>query len=54
MCDENPAEVERLTTFPRPMKLPKKPPTIAPAMPMRIVTKNPPGSFPGMMARALQ
>ena len=26
-------------TFPRPMKLPRKPPTIAPAMSMRIVTK---------------
>ncbi len=37
------------STFPRPIKLPRKPPTIAPAMPMRIVTKNPPGSFPGMM-----
>jgi len=27
------------STFPRPMKLPRKPPTIAPTMPMRIVTK---------------
>jgi hypothetical protein len=37
------------STFPRPMKLPRKPPMIAPAMPIRIVTKIPPGSFPGMM-----
>jgi hypothetical protein len=29
------------------VKLPRKPPTIAPAMPMRIVTMIPPGSFPG-------
>jgi hypothetical protein len=36
------------STLPRPMKLPRKPPTIAPAMPMRIVTRHPPGSFPGM------
>ena len=37
------------STFPRPMKLPRNPPTIAPTMPMRIVTKIPPGSFPGMI-----
>jgi len=41
------------STFPRPMKLPRKPPTIAPAMPMRIVTMIPPGSFPGMMNFAI-
>ena len=35
------------STFPRPMKLPRKPPTIAPAMPMRIVTKIPAWVFPG-------
>ena len=35
------------STFPSPMKLPRKPPTIAPAMAMRIVTIIPPGSFPG-------
>src|SRR6516164_5625112 len=41
------------STFPRPMKLPTKPPTIAPAIPMRIVTMIPPGSFPGMMNFAI-
>ena len=39
------------STFPRPMKLPN-PPTIAPTMPMRIVTKIPPGSFPGVISVA--
>jgi hypothetical protein len=29
--------------LPRPMKLHRKPPTIAPAMPMRILTEIPPG-----------
>jgi hypothetical protein len=33
------------STFLRPMKLPRKPPMIAPAMPMSIVTKIPTGSF---------
>src|SRR5262249_7924295 len=41
------------STFPSPTKLPRKPPTIAPAMPMRIVTIIPPGSFPGMMNFAI-
>ena len=41
------------STLPRPMKLPTKPPTIAPAMPMRIVTIHPPGSLPGMMSFAI-
>ncbi|RWX48308.1 hypothetical protein H206_05137 [Candidatus Electrothrix aarhusensis] len=36
-------------TCPKPRKEPTKPPTKAPAIPIRMVTKIPPGSFPGIM-----
>ena len=37
------------STFPRPMKLPRKPPKRAPTMPTMMVTMRPPGSLPGRM-----
>src|SRR4029077_3553298 len=37
------------STLPSPMKLSKKPPTIAPTIPTIIVTRQPPGSLPGTM-----
>jgi hypothetical protein len=37
---------------PMPMRLASQPPTIAPAIPIRIVTMIPPGSSPGMISLA--
>jgi len=39
-------------TLPYPNEVLINPPTMAPAIPMRIVTMNPPGSFSGMMLLA--
>ena len=41
------------STSPTPRALAMRPPTMAPTMPISIVTMMPPGSSPGMMALAM-